>query len=253
PGLAFIAYPEAISRTLPYPQIWSILFFFMLFTLGLDSEFAFMETVLTSLYDTSPRMRHHKVLLTSSLCASCFLLGIPLCATMGQYIFYLIDTFGGGIGVLLIAIFELIGLHWVYGVQRFSNDLKFMLGYSPSMFWKVCWVFIDPISLMALFIFSVITWPNPTYNGIEYPDWAIGIGWFLAAISVGMIPLVFIIVVFKMLLTGKISDVFKPAKNWGPGCPEARRELLASQSAFDMEQTKYGIDNPALEARYYPQ
>ena len=36
-GLAFIAYPEALSNMLP-PQLWSVLFFFMLFTLGLDSE-----------------------------------------------------------------------------------------------------------------------------------------------------------------------------------------------------------------------
>ena len=37
PGFAFVTFPEAISR-LPFPQIWSILFFFMLFTLGLDVE-----------------------------------------------------------------------------------------------------------------------------------------------------------------------------------------------------------------------
>jgi SNF family Na+-dependent transporter len=37
PGLAFIAYPEAIAR-MPLPQLWSVLFFLMMITLGLDSQ-----------------------------------------------------------------------------------------------------------------------------------------------------------------------------------------------------------------------
>lgn len=49
-GLAFIIFTEAINQ-FPGAQFWSVLFFLMLFTLGVDSQFGTLEGVSTSLMD----------------------------------------------------------------------------------------------------------------------------------------------------------------------------------------------------------
>ncbi|KAG8230316.1 hypothetical protein J437_LFUL000586 [Ladona fulva] len=205
PGLAFVAYPEALLR-LPVPQLWSILFFLMLFILGLDSEFALLENVLTSVSDEFTALRNRKLTFCVATAILCYFVGLP-CVTYvkyqyyllnilfdvlqgGNYVLTLMDAYGGGIAVLFIAISECIGLIWIYGLHKICDDLEFMLGHRPQLYWRITWAFFAPVILLAIH--------KPLrYEEYDYPDWADGVGWGLACLSMLQIPIVAIITVFQ--------------------------------------------------------
>ncbi|XP_052826373.1 sodium-dependent noradrenaline transporter isoform X1 [Octopus bimaculoides] len=86
PGLVFIVYPEAIS-TLPGSTAWSILFFLMLLTLGLDSAFGGLESPLTGLKDELKRFFVHKYsreIFTLIVVGSAYLFSLPCVTTVSD-------------------------------------------------------------------------------------------------------------------------------------------------------------------------
>ena len=62
PGLAFIVFTEALLY-MPGAPFWAVLFFIMLLLLGLDSQFAAMEGIITVIRDISSIKKIRKELL----------------------------------------------------------------------------------------------------------------------------------------------------------------------------------------------
>ena len=67
-GLAFISYPDAIAKFQAVPQLFAVLFFFMLFVLGVGSIVALQSTIVTIICDQFKSIQYWKVAAITSVC-----------------------------------------------------------------------------------------------------------------------------------------------------------------------------------------
>ena len=63
------------------------------------------------------------------MCNACFMMGLPCLSECCQYVLDLMDTYGAGMSVIIIAMCELIAIMWVYGVRNNCRDMNAMLGF----------------------------------------------------------------------------------------------------------------------------
>ncbi|XP_069749770.1 sodium- and chloride-dependent neutral and basic amino acid transporter B(0+)-like isoform X2 [Narcine bancroftii] len=229
-SLAFIAYPEALAQ-LPWAPLWSTLFFLMLLTLGFDTQFAALEMIITTLVDQFPHLLQSKRLyLTAGLSLVFYFLGLVFVTKAGIYWINLIDYFCTGWILITIALLELIGLSWIYGVSRFIKDIEMMIGERNWLFWlwwRVCWGLITPCLLVAILTWSLATFSPPTYGSVEYPGWAIALGWCMIILCIVWIPIIALVRIAQAegsTLYQKISAACSSAPDWGPYLEQHRGE-----------------------------
>ncbi|XP_030382880.1 sodium- and chloride-dependent GABA transporter ine isoform X2 [Scaptodrosophila lebanonensis] len=193
PGMIFVVYPQAMAK-MPYAQLWAVMFFFMLLCLGLNSQFAIVEVVVTSIQDGFPRwikrhLGYHEIVVLFVCVISC-LFGLPNIIQGGIYYFQLMDHYAASVTIMFLAFCQMIAIAWFYGTDRLSKNVKQMTGKAPSFYLKSCWLVLGPCLLFAIWVLSLINYHEPTYhNGrYTYPDWAYGIGWMFASLSLICIP-----------------------------------------------------------------
>ncbi|XP_048400801.1 sodium- and chloride-dependent neutral and basic amino acid transporter B(0+)-like isoform X2 [Stegostoma tigrinum] len=230
-GLAFIAYPEGLAQ-LPWAPLWSILFFFMLITVEIDTVLADVETIFTVLLDWFPCFRQtRRIYLITAIFPLLYFLGLVFVTQAGIYWINLVDHFCSGWIVIITALLELIGLSWIYGINRFIKDIEMMIGKKNWLFWlwwRMCWIAISPCLLAIILFWALATFDPPTYGPVEYPVWAIALGWCMIAFCIMWIPLVAIVRVILAegcTLWQKISAACTSAPDWGPYLEQHRGEM----------------------------
>lgn len=246
PGLAFVVYPEALSRISYWPNLWSVLFFFMFYLLGLDSQFAMFETIVSSISDEIPYLRKHRLKFTTCLAIIFFLCGLSCLTRGGQFVFQILDNYGGGVPYMFLAVFEVVGIMWIYGCNNFTFDVNYMLKRKMGFYWKLTWKYTAPIVITFIIIASFIQYQPLSYGNYKYPQWADSLGWFLTCSILIPIPLwALYCVTFGTKgnsLTEKVTISCRDTDDWGPSDEKNRKEWRGQKDE------KY-IDNVTIFAR----
>ncbi|XP_049639169.1 sodium- and chloride-dependent betaine transporter [Suncus etruscus] len=234
PGLAFIAFPKAVTM-MPLSQLWSCLFFIMLIFLGLDSQFVCVECLVTAFTDMFPRQLRQsgrRELLILAIAVICYLLGLLLVTEGGMYVFQLFDYYASsGICLLFLAVFEVVCISWVYGGDRFYDNIEDMIGYRPWPLVKISWLFLTPGLCLATFFFSLSKYTPLRYNNIYvYPSWGYSIGWFLALSSMGCVPLFIIISLLRT--QGSFKKRLRQLITPDPSLPQPKPYLHVDSGAI---------------------
>lgn len=223
-GLAFIIYPEALSL-MPLAPLWCVLFFLMLFFVGIDSCFGVVESLLTVVTSEFPQIRSWRGCVTFAICSVIFLGNGVIYSQAGIYWLTLVDWYVSSFTATLNCLCELLVFSFIYGVGRTIRDLQMMTNKTVSYFWYATWLVITPVLTVAIFVNMVLNYGPASYDGRRLPDWAQGVGWLTACASILAIPgyfVYYLAVHTKGSVAQRLAQGLSPTAAWGPAEEECR-------------------------------
>ncbi len=185
-GLAFVAYPQAMSL-LPFGRVFGLLFFFLLMIAGISSSISIIEAFSSAAIDKFGATR--KSIITVS-CLIGFGLSLVFTTHAGLYWLDIVDHFLNHYGLITVGIVEAFIVGWLYRTEKLKSHIVSRLGLSGTRHkifnyvilqaWKYCIKFITPVALTIAIINSLMNEFSKPYSG--YPISGIlfiGVGWLL--------------------------------------------------------------------------
>lgn len=175
-GLAFVVYPQVINL-LPGAPVFAVLFFLLLITLAIDSQFSLVEGCIGSVMDKWNLKRGPAVVLVS---LPAFLIGLIYVTSGGLYWLDIVDKFINSYGLVAVGLAECIVLGWIIGPRKIREHVNGLSEVKVGKWFDFFIKFLTPIALTYILITSLIDDIKIPYEG--YPQWALNIGWAMVII-----------------------------------------------------------------------
>lgn len=179
--LAFIAYPGLLSM-LKGSNFWSIVFFIMLTTVGVDSVFGMFDFTIQYFEDMFPAIRKNmsKEVYVLVLSIAFFLFGLIFCLESGFWIFDLFNTYSCGLTLVFLCVSEIYMIVWMFGIDNLDKLMLFRTNESFPKVFKIMIKFVTPTIIFIILIVGIIN--EFILNKSEMPKWALWMGRLLMLI-----------------------------------------------------------------------
>jgi neurotransmitter:Na+ symporter, NSS family len=171
PGLAFVVFPQALSL-MPYAAVFSVFFFLMILSLGIDSAFSLVEAVNAVIHDKWKNVSKQKI--AAITCSVAFLFGILFTTRAGLYYLDVFDHFVTNFGLVIVGILQCIAVGWIYGADKLREFINKHSHIKLGKWWSHAIKYVIPIILTILVVVQFYKELQGPYEG--YPMWAIGLG-----------------------------------------------------------------------------
>ena len=180
PGLAFVTYPLVINKLPFWPQLFGVLFFVLLLTLGIDSAFSLVEGVVAGFMDKWGGYSRKRVV--GYTCFVALILGIIFTTGAGVAWLDIVDHFVNNFGLTFIGFLECLVIGYILGSGKLRKHLNSVSEVKVGLWWELFIKVITPLILVVSFGLSL--WERIKAPYENYPEWALLLGgWLLLAVA----------------------------------------------------------------------
>ncbi|CAI2364123.1 unnamed protein product [Moneuplotes crassus] len=160
--LSFVVYP-ALINTLPWPNLWSILFFTMMTSLGLGTEYIYVEVcsdIFHGVCNRRKKFKGKKIVMTLIFCLIILILNLAFFASSaGYYWLKYVDRYSATINLVVFSFVQIVLFVYFLPLEDLLKRIK-KFGETTPKLYVICLKYICPV--FALFLSTMAVYGDIT-------------------------------------------------------------------------------------------
>jgi len=175
-GLAFVAYPKAVSL-MPGGNLFGAIFFLCLVVAGISSSISIIEAFTSAVVDKFGWKRRTVV---TAVCVIGFLGSVTFTTQSGLFWLDIADHFLTHYGLVVVGIFECIIVAWLFKLDILQRHINKISSIKLGLWWTVLIKFFVPFALGLILVGDLISEVSKPYGDYSWSAiLAIGVDWVL--------------------------------------------------------------------------